>query len=221
MFYSGSRLAPDLSLPRIRERWSGHTTDQHSDKPSEPATNTTLSDPATARHRAATAAWQTILIIDHDEEATVAAHIAAAGEVLDALAATSAAHTRRELRKAAFAFERATRSHIRAQHGHDQALRQAARDPVHSGPALGRGEDGATTAMVIDMQFFLVTAATHWHAKKGHAQQSAAARLQRQTAMLRKAVPELAEQILSEPGWYALAATITDAEAAGHGPQPS
>jgi hypothetical protein len=31
-------------------------------------------------------------------------------------------------------------------------------------------------------------------------------------------VPELAEQILSEPGWYALAATITDAEAAGHGP---
>ncbi|MGW8699577.1 mobilization protein, partial [Streptomyces eurythermus] len=98
--------------------------------------------------------------------------------------------------------------------------------------------------------FFLVTAATHWHAKKGHAQQAAAARqaaehlrtayqaaaahplgalyqrgrrlgrplLQRQTAMLRKAVPELAEQVLSEPGWYALAATITDAEVAGHDP---
>ncbi|MFF7095414.1 relaxase/mobilization nuclease domain-containing protein [Streptomyces rubradiris] len=250
VFYSGSRLSPDLSLPRIRERWSGHTTDQHSDKPSEPATNTTLSGPAAARRRAATAAWQTILVIDHDEEATVAAHIAAAGEVLDALAVTSAAHTRRELREAAFAFERATRSHIRSQHGHDQALRQAARDLVRSGPALGRGEDGATTAMVIDMLFFLVTAATHWHAKKGHAQQAAAARqaaehlrsayqaaaaqplgalyqrgrrlgrplLQRHTAMLRKAVPELAEQVLSEPGWYALAATITDAQAAGHDP---
>ncbi len=42
--------------------------------------------------------------------------------------------------------------------------------------------------------------------------------LQRQTVMLREALPALAEQILAEPGWYALAATIADAEAAGHDP---
>lgn len=30
--------------------------------------------------------------------------------------------------------------------------------------------------MLIDMAFFLVTAAAHWHAKKEHAQQAAAAR---------------------------------------------
>ena len=35
---------------------------------------------------------------------------------------------------------------------------------------------------------------------------------------LRQAVPELAEQVLAEPGWYALAATLADVEAAGHDP---
>ncbi|MDF3290180.1 relaxase/mobilization nuclease domain-containing protein [Streptomyces silvisoli] len=249
--YSGSKLAPDLSLPRIRERWSetadpGHSSDVPADRSSRPSP----SSPGTARRRAASAVWQAVLVIDHGDDAQVAAHIAAAGEVLDALAKTSAAHTRRELREAAWAFERASRSHVRAERGHDRALRQAARDLVYSGPALGRGEDGATTAMLIDMAFFLVTAAAHWHAKKEHAQQAAAARQaaehlraaylaaapvplgvlyqrgrrlsqplrQKQVAYLRQSVPELAEQILVEPGWYALAATLADAESAGHDP---
>ena len=191
-----------------------------------------------------------MLVIDHGDDGQAAAHIAAAGEVLDALAKTSAAHTRTELREAAAAFERASRSHIRAERGHDRALRQAARDLVHSGPALGHGEDGATTAMLIDMAFFLVTAAAHWHGKKNHAQQAAAAHkaaehlraayraaspspmaalhhrgrslaqpLQRKhAAYLHQAIPELAERILAEPGWHALAATLEDAEAAGHNP---
>ncbi|MER5215425.1 relaxase/mobilization nuclease domain-containing protein [Streptomyces sp. NPDC002838] len=245
VFYPGARLAPDLSLPRIRERWSadGHTPGTAPRKPAP-------SSPASARRRTASAAWQAVLIVEHGDDAVAAAYIAAAGEVLDALAQTSAAHTRSELREAAWAFERASRSHVQAERGHDRALRQAACDLVHGGPALGRGEDGATTAMAIDMLFFLITAAAHWHAKKDHAQQAAAAhqaaehlraaykaaaaqplgilyergrhlnrslRL-RQTALLREAVPELAEQILAEPGWYALAATLVDAEAAGHNP---
>ncbi|MFE9407374.1 relaxase/mobilization nuclease domain-containing protein [Streptomyces sp. NPDC006704] len=250
VFYPGSRLAPDLSLPRIRERWSGtqarHAREEPSDQKAEPPT----SAPAAARRRAATAAWQAVIIIDHGDDAQVAAQIAAAGEVLDALAKTAAAHTRKELGDAAFVFERASRSHVTAERGHDRALRQAARDLVYSGPALGRGEDGATTAMLIDMAFFLVTAAAHWHAKKDHAQQAAAARQaaehlraayqaaapmplgalyqrgrrlsqplrQRQVAYLRHAVPELAEQILAESGWYALAATLADVEDAGHDP---
>ena len=41
---------------------------------------------------------------------------------------------------------------------------------------------------------------------------------QRQAAYLRQAVPELAEQALAEPGWFALAATLADAETAGHDP---
>ncbi|WP_329398915.1 relaxase/mobilization nuclease domain-containing protein [Streptomyces melanogenes] len=250
VFYAGSTLSPDLSLPRIRQRWSDDTATQNPDKPPDRTTSPAPSGPAAARRRAATAAWQAVLVIDQGADAQVAAHIAAAGEVLDALAKTSAAHTRTELREAAFSFERATRSHIKAERGHDRALRQAARDLVHSGPALGRGEDGATTAMVIDMAFFLVTAAAQWHAKKEHAQQAAAAReaaehlraayraaaeiplvvlyqrgrrlaqplRQKQVGHLRSAVPELAEQILAEPGWHALAATLADTASASHDP---
>jgi len=247
VYYAGSTLAPDLSLPRIRKRFSDGTPSQG---PGTTPSAQAPSGPAMARRRTATAVWQAVLVIDHGEDAQVAAHIAAAGEVLDALAKTSAAHTRAELREAAFVFERATRSHVQAERGHDRALRQAARDLVHSGPALGRGEDGATTAMAIDMLFFLVTAAAHWHAKREHAQQAAAAReaaghlrtayraaasvpmnvlyqrgrrlsqplRHKHAAHLRAAVPELAEQILAEPGWHALAVTLADTESAGHDP---
>ncbi|MEU5085129.1 MULTISPECIES: relaxase/mobilization nuclease domain-containing protein [Streptomyces] len=250
VFYPGARLAPDLSLPRIRERFTSALDDGQGVTPVEPPSPTGPGGPSAARRRTASAAWQALIVIEQEDDAVAAAYIASAGEVLDALAKTSAAHTRAELREAAVAFERASRSHVRAERGHDRALRQAARDLVQGGPALGRGEDGATTAMAIDMLFFLVTAALHWHAKKGHAQQAAAARqaaehlraayqaaaaqplgalyqrgrrlgrplLQRQTAVLRQAVPQLAEQILAEPGWYALAATLADAEAAGHDP---
>ncbi|GAA3196293.1 MULTISPECIES: mobilization protein [Streptomyces] len=249
VFYPGSRLAPDLSLPCIRERWSGDDQDAPAARREE-AIRTGRGSPAAARRGTASALWQAVLVVPHGEDPVVAAHIAAAGEVLDALAKTSAAHTRRELRAAATAFERASRSHVRAVRGHDRALRQAARDLVQGGLALGRGEDGATTAMAIDMLFFLVTAAAHWHARKGHAQQAEAATraaehlrtayraaaaqplgvlqqrgrrlsrpmLQRQTVLLREALPELAEQILAEPGWHALAATLADTETSGHDP---
>ncbi|MFG2430348.1 relaxase/mobilization nuclease domain-containing protein [Streptomyces sp. NPDC048590] len=249
VFYPGARLAPDLSLPRIRERWSGDAQDVPAALRGE-AIRREPGSPASARRGTASAVWQAVLVVEHGEDGVAAAHIAAVGEVLDALAKTSAAHTRRELRDAATAFERASRSHVRAVRGHDRALRQAARDLVQGGPALGRGEDGATTAMAIDMLFFLVTAAAHWHARKGHAQQAEAASraaehlrnayrpaaaqplnvlyqrgrrlslpvLQRQVALLRETLPSLAEQILAEPGWYALAATIAEADAAGHDP---
>ncbi|MFG2232298.1 relaxase/mobilization nuclease domain-containing protein [Streptomyces sp. NPDC048723] len=252
VFYSGSKLAPDLSLPRIRERWSGMPDRAESDDSTRLVAEPGVSRPASARRRATGAVWQAVLVIDQGEDGAVAAQIAAAGEVLDALSKTSAAHTRRDLREAAAAFERASRSHVRAVRDHNRALRQAARDLSHGGPALGRGEDGATTAMVIDMLFFLVTAAALWHARKGHAQQAAAAQQaaehlraayssaaerplgalherglhlslpvrRRHETVVRQALPDLAEQLLAEPGWPALAATLAEAEAAGHQPGP-
>lgn len=144
VFYPGARLAPDLSLPRIRERWSGDAQDVPAARREE-AIRTGPGSPASARRGTASAVWQAVLVVEHGEDEVAAAHIAAVGEVLDALAKTSAAHTRRELRDAAAAFERASRSHVRAVRGHDRALRQAARDLVQGGPALGRGEDAATT----------------------------------------------------------------------------
>ncbi|MFF0171058.1 relaxase/mobilization nuclease domain-containing protein [Streptomyces prasinus] len=252
VFYAGSTLAPDLSLPRIRERWAlpaEAAALADSSGPEQPALPS-VTGPAFARRRATAATWQALLLIDHGDDGTAAAQIAAAGEILDALAKTSAAHTRAELREAAFAFERASRSHIKAVRGHDRALRQAARDLVHSGPALGRGEDGATTAMLIDMAFFLASAAANWHAKKHHSQQAATAQQaaehlraayqaaaaesmavlrqrghrltprvrQRQAGLLQQVLPELAEQVLAEGGWSALAATLDDALRAGYDP---
>ncbi|MET8767685.1 relaxase/mobilization nuclease domain-containing protein [Streptomyces sp. NPDC004658] len=251
VFYAGSTLAPDLSLPRIRERWTlpAETASADGSRPEQSALPD-VTGAAFARRRATAATWQALLIIDHGDDGAAAAQIAAAGEVLDALAKTSAAHTRAQLREAASVFERASRSHVKAVSGHDRALRQAARDLVLSGPALGRGEDGATTAMLIDMAFFLAIAAANWHAKRHHAQQAKAARqaaehlraayqaaagqpmdvlqqrgrrmpqpLQhRQVAVLHHAVPDLAEQILAEPGWPALAATLADAQDAGQNP---
>ncbi|MFC7880810.1 relaxase/mobilization nuclease domain-containing protein [Streptomyces sp. NPDC057376] len=177
VFYAGSTLAPDLSLPRIRERWAlpveavASAGGSGRDQPVLPD----VTGPAFARRRATAATWQALLVIDHGDDGAAAAQIAAAGEILDALAQTSAAHTRRELREAAFVFERASRSHVRAVRERDRVLRQAARDLVHSGPVLGRGEGGATTAMLIDMAFFLAIAASNWHARRNHSQQAAAA----------------------------------------------
>ncbi|MGZ3100064.1 mobilization protein [Streptomyces sp. H72] len=245
VFYSGSKLAPDLSLPRIRERWTSPSGDAAQQPALPPVTG-----PASARRRVTSAAWQALLVIDQGDDSMVAAQIAATGEVLDALAQTSAAHTRHELQVAATAFARASRSHVRAARGHDRSLRQAARDLVHSGSALGRGEDSATTAMALDMLIFLAVAAANWHAKKQHAQQAeaahqAAAHLRaayqaaaghpmvllhqrgirlapawqrRHTAAVRQALPELADRILAEPGWPALAATLNEAQTAGHNP---
>ncbi|MET8557573.1 relaxase/mobilization nuclease domain-containing protein [Streptomyces sp. NPDC004959] len=244
VWYSGSKLAPDLSLPRIRARWAAPKSTRRTDLPETNA-------PALARRRTMTAAWEALLVIDHGEDTIVAAHVAATGEVLDALAQTSAAHTRQELRAAATAYERASRSHIRAAHGHSQALRRAARDLVHSGPAFGRGEEGAATAMALDMLVFLVTAAARWHAAKHHEQQAEAAhraaehlraaygtaavaplaRLHKHgTALaptqrrhhattLHDALPDRADRVLAEPGWPALAATIDEVRRKGGDPR--
>ncbi|MER5760184.1 mobilization protein [Streptomyces sp. NPDC002082] len=242
IFYAGAKLAPDLSLPRIRQRYGGQ------EAPGETAVSSPQPRSSQARRSATGAVWTALLVIDQDDDGAAAAQIADVGEVLDALAKTSAAHTRRELSDAAFAFERASRSHIRAERQQDRVLRQAARDLVRGGPALGRGEDGAGTAMVIDMLFFLVITAAAWHAKRGHAQQAAAAQqtaehlraayrnaaaaplsvlrergrrltlpLQRRYgSAMREAVPDLAQRVLDEAGWPALAATLAEAEAAGH-----
>ncbi len=105
VFYPGARLAPDLSLPRIRERWAGDAQDVPAARRGD-AIRTGPGSPAAARRGTASAVWQAVLVVEHGEDAVAAAHIAAAGEVLDALAKTSAAHTRRELRDAAAVFPR-------------------------------------------------------------------------------------------------------------------
>ncbi|WP_199839946.1 relaxase/mobilization nuclease domain-containing protein, partial [Streptomyces scabiei] len=72
VFYPGARLAPDLSLPRIRERWSGDTgTEPTSWK--EDTVRTGPGAPASARRGTASAAWQAVLIVEHGDDAVAAA----------------------------------------------------------------------------------------------------------------------------------------------------
>ncbi|MFF8021362.1 relaxase/mobilization nuclease domain-containing protein [Streptomyces sp. NPDC007896] len=252
IYYAGSTLAPDLSLPRIEERFTSDSAPPGTADSKQQERSTASSAPATARRTTAHAAWAAVLVLDHSsDDGAAAAQIAAVGEVLDALAKTSALHTRNELRKAAWEFERASRSHTRAEFRHAQDLRRAARDLVNSGPAFGRGEDGAGTALVLDTLIFLAVAAAHWHAQREHAQQAEAARRaaahlraayqqaaaeplmvlrergrhiapslrHHHATTVRTALLDLADTVLAEPGWDALAATLADAAQAGHNPQ--
>ncbi|MFF4529442.1 relaxase/mobilization nuclease domain-containing protein [Streptomyces sp. NPDC001407] len=253
VFYSGSKLAPDLSLPRIRERLTP-TAKERVAAPDSGEASTIHSQPtgpASARRAATTSIWDAALLLDDQgDDGAAAAQLSAAGEVLDALAKTSAATTREELRLAARAFERASRSHIRAQHAEARALRKAAREIVYAGPSLGRGEDGAATAMVLSTLLLVVVAAARWHAQHQHAQQAAAARQTaehlraayrsaarapltalrdrgrrlpkttraRYETTVRTVLPHLAQTLMAERGWDALAATLSDAARAGADP---
>ena len=168
IWYGGSALAPDLSLPKIRRRLAvgfSETTPHDGDP----------SPTARARRNASRVSERVAITLHGDEnDEKAAAELVSVGELLDAVAHTSPATTRRELHAAARAFERATRSHVRAAGGGVRATRAAARGIIQAGAALGRGEDGATTAILLSTLVLVATAAASWHAARGHAQQAAA-----------------------------------------------
>ncbi|MER7702376.1 mobilization protein [Kitasatospora sp. NPDC097605] len=248
VWFAGSTLAPDLSLPRIRRRLTDSPADTAQPRTDTPRTG--RSAPARQRRDAAgIAEHATALLGNGGDEA--AAQLVGAGELLDALAQTSPAAGRAALRDAARAFERATRSHVRAENADIRALRSAARGIVQAGGALGRGEDGGATAMVLSTLVLLTLAAARWHSARGHAQQAAASRqaadhlraaYQQTAATPMRAMRELGQALpeperrrheatiraaLGEPENRtgpparrdALAATLAEAEKAGHDPQ--
>ncbi|MDX3854208.1 relaxase/mobilization nuclease domain-containing protein [Streptomyces sp. AK02-01A] len=244
IWYAGSTLAPDLSLPRIRKRFAAST---ETDPQSTTLDRSGASAPARARYAAVQTADVALTSLTAGDEGSAAAHLIGVGEVIDALAQTSASTTRGELREAARHFERATRSHILAKNEEMHALRRAARQIVHSGAAFGHGQDSAATSLILDVMILAVVAAVHWHAARGNAQQAEAAQRaslhlrtayqitaagplatlrahgerllasdrQRHAATVRTALPHLADRLQSEPGWEALTAVLDQAERAG------
>ncbi|MGG7569232.1 relaxase/mobilization nuclease domain-containing protein [Streptomyces sirii] len=248
IWFPGSKLAPDLSLPKIRQRLATGLPDSDApaiDRSGEPAPR-----PARARREAAAPAERAASALRGDDDADSAAQLAGVGELLDAIALTSPASTRKELGEAARAFERATRSHIRAEHADNRAIRSAARGIIRAGNALGKGEDGGATAMLLSTMVLVTIVAARWHSARGHAQQAAAAQQaaqhlraayrtaaatpmtamrehgrrlpepirQRHAGTLETTLPQHADHLLREPGWDALAATLDQAERAGHDP---
>ncbi|MGW4492324.1 relaxase/mobilization nuclease domain-containing protein [Streptomyces sp. NPDC004376] len=174
IWFAGSTLAPDLSLPKIRLRLADGPANQTSPS-AAPTGRSDWPPPARARRSATGTAEHAAILLDHNDD-EAGTQLVGIGELLDALAQTSPAATRAELGAAARAFERATRSHVRAERADTRAIRSAARGIVQAGNALGRGEDGGATAMLVSTLVLVALAAARWHSARGHAQQAHAAR---------------------------------------------
>ncbi|MEY9843064.1 hypothetical protein ABH940_000112 [Streptacidiphilus sp. BW17] len=197
IFYGGSELAPDLSLNRLRERFT----------PAEEGSEQTVSAVRIDRQADAGSTWRradtelrtafalvakaTDAPVGEQTDAQVQAQAAAFAELLHNTAAAAPRQLRAELRAAASTFNRANRSAIRAEHRAADALRQA-------GKALfavsGSKEGDFVTAALVSAVYLLV-ALGEWHAQRGHEQQAAAARdslAHLRTAQQQAARPQLA-----------------------------
>ncbi|WP_405771880.1 relaxase/mobilization nuclease domain-containing protein [Streptomyces sp. NBC_01538] len=234
IYYPGSKISPDLSLPKIRARLESSQPEEH----------------PTARRNRPSTPWQRatdaldILHTDLADDTHAQAHITALGELLEATAQKAPAHLRAELQAASKTFARAQRSQVRAEDRAAHALRSAARDIVHT----ATGPDGSAFAALIAAIAWAAIVAGRWHEAKNHAHQADAARQavqHLQTAAdralaptlaelnarppreeahrvlasdVRAVVPDHAERILTDPAWPALATVLADAEARGHQP---
>ncbi|MBD0737057.1 relaxase/mobilization nuclease domain-containing protein [Streptomyces sp. CBMA29] len=244
VYISGSKIAPDLSLPKLQARLDAGQPEEY----------------PTARRNRPSTSWQRAtdaLDILHDHLADVGsggsrstgqeaqAQITALGELIDATAQAGPAELRDQLRTASREFARAQRSRIRADHHTAAGLRQAARDIVHAGD----GPDGSAFAVLLTALVWSAILASRWHQAQGHQQQAEAARTtathlqaaydqtaaeefaalaHRQPTLevnhalagaVRSAAPDHADRILTDPNWPALATVLADAHAAGHHPR--
>ncbi|MFE2763351.1 relaxase/mobilization nuclease domain-containing protein [Streptomyces halstedii] len=241
IYHPGGKIAPDLSLPKLKARLETSTPEEHP--------TARRNRPATAWHQA-TEALDTLhtemtgTSADDGGDARAQAHITALGELIEATAQKAPADIRAQLHAASRTFARAQRSQIRAEDRAAHALRSAARDIVNT----ATGPDGSALAALTAALLWAAILAARWHEAKGHAHQADAARqavqhlqsaaddalsqtLTELAALpsreetrrilandVRAAVPEHAERILSDPGWPALATVLADAEAGGHKP---
>lgn len=247
IWFPGSRLTPDLSLPKIRRRLG--SPDEAEDEPavSRPRQG---GGPAQARREATGTVDRATSAFADGDEAEAAAQLSGLGEVLDALAQTSPASTGQQVTEAARAFERATRFHTRAERTADRAVRSAVRGIIQVGNALGRGEDGGATAMLLSTLVLATLAAARWRSSRQHAQQAAAARESadrlraayrtaaatpmramraqgrhlpervrtRHVGTVEAVLPGHADSLRRERGWDALVATLDQAQSAGRDP---
>lgn len=234
IFHPGGKIAPDLSLPKIKTRLESSHPEEH------PTARRT--QPSTPWHRATDALDS--LHTDLADDARTQAHITALGELIEATAQKAPADLRAELQAASQAFARAQRSQIRAEDRAAHTLRNAARDIAHT----ATGPDGSAFAALVAALVWAAIVEGRWHEARGHAHQAEAARQALQhlqsaadhaltpeltdlaqrppkeetrrtlASDVRAAIPEHAEQILTDTGWPALATVLADAEARGHKP---
>ncbi|MDW4897721.1 mobilization protein [Streptomyces californicus] len=231
VFYAGSTLAPDLSLPKIRKSFAVTSSAPIAARPGDPW------------HQATAAAERIPHHLIRGDDPTAQGQLVALGTTLDILAITAPAAVRAELGKAALAFERATRSRIAADLNSTRVLRRSVQAILRERPA---SRDGATFTMLVDTVLTAVVFAMHWHRTRQHAQQEAGAEQalvhlqiaygqiaepvleslaqrapspqmqQRIARHVQQAAPDHAERILNDPAWDALTTVLAEAEAVGH-----
>ncbi|MFJ8308760.1 MULTISPECIES: relaxase/mobilization nuclease domain-containing protein [unclassified Streptomyces] len=234
IWFGGSKLAPDLSYDRLRERLPAQDV---ADRPHP------VADPSDSWRRTETAVRVARTVLGSGDDAIVQGYLDAYGDTLHNLARTTPGPPQAELEAAARAFNRARRSAIRADHQGAAELRQAAKELAYA-PNI----PGGLTVALIFAALHLARAAAHWHAQRGHEQQAAAAEqtvrhlqasyrqaaepvlaglarrtprsqtVQRFEATVRQVVPDHADRILADPTWAALVTTLAHAESAGHSP---
>ncbi|MBT2871388.1 mobilization protein [Streptomyces cellulosae] len=235
VWYGGSKLAPDLSINRLRERLPDQKV---ADRPRY------VADPADPWRHTTTALHTARTVLDSDDDAAAQGHLAAFGDALYNIAGATTGPHRAELRAAAMAFNRARRSAIRADHQAATALFKAAKELAYAS-----GEPGGIAIALLFATVHLARAAAKWHEQRGHEQQAAAAEeafrhlqagyQQAATPVLadlarrapraatarrferdvRVALLDQADRILADPAWAALTTTLAHAETAGHNPR--
>ncbi|WP_210593675.1 mobilization protein [Streptomyces sp. GESEQ-35] len=235
MWFSGSNLATDLSLPQIQQRLAA-TEAQPTATPSARQYR------SNSWHVATAAAERIPHHLAHANDQAVQAHLTVFGEVLYALPAHAPVRLQAELQRAAAAFEHAAHTRARADHQHARALRGALKAMRYQ-PA-----DHTGLTMLLDAAILVVLAVQRHSALHHHDRQVAAARqtlthlqaaydqiaptslaalarrhpsdntVHRYARTLYEVLPRHTEQILTENAWPALTATLAAAEAAGHNP---
>ncbi|MEU8741164.1 relaxase/mobilization nuclease domain-containing protein [Streptomyces halstedii] len=235
IWYGGSKLAPDLSINRLRESLPDQ---ENADRPR------LMADPAGPWQHTITAIQTAHIVLDTDDDAAAQAHLAAFGDTLYNIASATPGPHHAELRAAASTFNRARRSATRADHQAATALRQAAKELAYAS-----NEPGGLAIALLFAAVHLARAAAEWHEQRGHQQQAAAAEeafrhlqagyQQAATPVLadlahrappaatarrfeqdvRAALPDHADRILTDPTWTALTTTLAQAETAGHNPR--
>ncbi|GAA4156421.1 relaxase/mobilization nuclease domain-containing protein [Actinomadura keratinilytica] len=180
IWYSGAKLAPDLSLPRVRARIREHAQAVAARKPSGHAgTAASPEQHAQAWERAAAAVHQAARVLPGADDADGAAILAALTDMLSAAAERAPATVRPQLQAAARAFERAGLAPKFERHARQAAadLRIAAQGLTAAGRALASGRDAAAVFVFIASAIAATVAAYHWYRARGWNLQAEAAQL--------------------------------------------
>ncbi|WP_042366843.1 relaxase/mobilization nuclease domain-containing protein [Streptacidiphilus neutrinimicus] len=245
IWFAGSRLG--LSANQVLAQLQA-PPDHPADAASVEMPDDAGTTPAAARRRATTAIEAAIIVVEQGDEADSARVIRETVEVVHALAETASADTRADLLSAARAWDRVALSHVRAARAQDTSLRRAARDLLGAGFSLSREDGGVTAWLLGALILLAVAAEHHHaqrgNAQQAAAAAESAARYRavyrtvtrkplqamrergqrlpapardRQAATVRSTFPE-AERLLAEPTWDALAASLHEAQQAGHDP---